>query len=176
MNQTFYSKTATMMSISFLMGISAMVVNADQTVTITNPTAPVTIQPAPNQVVTIQHTDPVKIAPSSSGFSGNTVYVGGTPILRVRFSSAGFTPQERAAQIQQRVNALMDGGPIHPEDIYVQDYDALDSGIYVKGHLLFMADSATARFNQTTAHDLAVNWAANMRRMLPKLTSEQPTQ
>jgi hypothetical protein len=93
--------------------------------------------------------------------------------MRVRFPSAGFTPQERAATIQRRLDKLIDQGPIQADDIYTQDYDATDTGVYVKGHLLFMADSMTAKFNKTSAHELAESWAETMRRLLPSLTKAE---
>ncbi len=113
---------------------------------------------------------PNDISSASSKYSATSVFVGGTSIMRVRFSSGGYTPEQRAAAIQERVNRLLSQGPIHPGDITVRDLSGADSAVYVKDQLLFTADSATARANQTSPHDLAEKWAENMRSVLPSLT------
>lgn len=101
--------------------------------------------------------------------NGNAVFVGGTPIMRVRVGAAGYTPNQRARQIQERVNQLLGTGPILPTDIQVQPLGN-EATVDVKGHLLFTADWATARFNHTTPMALAQGWAAHMRQVLPSLT------
>jgi hypothetical protein len=117
--------------------------------------------------------EPNDISSASSSYSETSVFVGGTSIMRVRFAAGGFTPEERAAEIQHRVNRLLSHGPIVPTDVTVTDFDSADTGVYVKGHLLFMADAATANYNQTSAHDLAESWASTMRRVLPDLTQPE---
>lgn len=101
--------------------------------------------------------------------SGNAVVVGGTPIMRVRVASGGYSPEQRAAQIQQRVNKFLGQGPIRPDDITVQPSGG-EALVLVKGQLLFTADRATARFNQATPVQLANMWADHMRQVLPGLT------
>jgi hypothetical protein len=115
-------------------------------------------------------TEPNDISSASSTYSSTSVFVGGTSIMRVRFGAAGYTPEQRAAHIQARVNKLLGQGPIYPSDITVSDIDANDSAVYVKGQLLFTADQATAQYNTTSAHNLAEQWAATMRQVLPDLT------
>jgi len=90
--------------------------------------------------------------------------------MRVRFGADGFTPEQRATEIQQRVNHVLGEGPIYASDITVTDIDSTDSAVYVKGRLLFTADQATAQYNQMKAHDLAEKWADTMRQVLPDLT------
>jgi len=101
--------------------------------------------------------------------SANEVYVGGTCIMRVQVGSAGFSPAQRAAAIQARVNQMLGGGPIAPADVTVQPLGN-EATVAVKGKLLFTADWTTARFNHSTPTDLANTWADNMRRVLPSLT------
>ncbi len=113
---------------------------------------------------------PNDISSASSKYSSTSVFVGGTPIMRVRFGASGYTPEQRAAAIQDRVNNILSQGAILPADISVQDLDRNDSAVYVKGSLLFTADAATAKYNTTTAHALAVKWANTMRQVLPELT------
>jgi len=102
--------------------------------------------------------------------TSNAVFVGGTPIMRVRVAAAGFTPDQRASEIQQRVNDALSHGPIQPEDITVEP-SGNEAVVLVKGHLLFTADWATARFNNATPMNLADQWADHMRMVLPSLTA-----
>ena len=113
---------------------------------------------------------PNDISSASSKYSSTSVFVGGTPIMRVRFGASGYTPEQRAAVIQDRVNNILSQGAILPADISVQDLDRNDSAVYVKGKLLFTADAGTAKYNTTTAHALAMKWANTMRQVLPELT------
>ena len=101
--------------------------------------------------------------------NSNAVFVGGTPIMRVRVASGGYSPAQRASHIQARVNKFLGQGPIHPEDITVQPAGN-EAVVLVKGQLLFTADWATARFNQATPMQLASMWADHMRQVLPGLT------
>lgn len=101
--------------------------------------------------------------------TSNAVLVGGTPIMRVRVASGGFSPEQRAAQIQERVNRFLGQGPIRPGEITVQPAGN-EAVVQVKGQLLFTADWATARFNHSTPAQLANMWAAHMRDVLPDLT------
>ena len=102
--------------------------------------------------------------------NGNTVIVGGTPIMRVRVAVAGYSPEQRAAQIQERLNQILAHGPIKPTDITVEPLGN-EAVVQVKGKLLFTADWATARFNHATPMNLANQWAQHMRDVLPGLTS-----
>jgi hypothetical protein len=101
--------------------------------------------------------------------NANAVFVGGTPIMRFRVPAGGFTPEQRAAATQERVNNLLGEGPIAPSDITTQMQGA-DAVVLVKGQLLFTADQATAKFNTMTPLQLAGHWADNMRDVLPSLT------
>jgi hypothetical protein len=98
-----------------------------------------------------------------------TVFVGGTELMRVRVAGGGYTPAQRAQQIQERVNTLLGKGTIQPDDITVPPRRG-EAVVLVKGQLLLTADNATARFNQMTPRQLAEHWAARMRAVLPTLT------
>lgn len=106
---------------------------------------------------------------AQSPSNATAVFVGGTPIMRVRVASAGFTPEQRASAIQERLNEILAHGPIHPSDIVAGPLGS-EAVVRVKGQLLFTADSATAKFNQATPMALASQWAQNMRAVLPGLT------
>lgn len=101
--------------------------------------------------------------------SDNAVFVGGTMIMRVRVAGGGYSPEQRAAQIQERVNLMVGRGPIRASDIVVQARGS-EAVVLAKGDLLFTADWATARFNRTTPYLLAEQWAARMQEVLPGLT------
>ena len=105
------------------------------------------------------------VAPDTS----NAVFVGGTPIYRVRVGGGGYTPEQRAVEIQDRVNDCLSIGPIMPEDITVSPVGD-EYAVYVKGRLMLTADMATARYNQSTPYDLANRWAHHLREVLPGLT------
>ena len=48
--------------------------------------------------------------------SDTAVFVGGTPIMRVRVGAAGYSPTQRARQYQLRLNQILAQGPIRPTD------------------------------------------------------------
>jgi len=99
----------------------------------------------------------------------NAVFIGGTPILRVRVGADGYTADQRASAIQERLNLLLGEGPITPDEITTSMVGP-DAVVLVKGQLLFTADTATAHINSTTTMDLANVWADHVRKVLPGLT------
>jgi|GEM_PF-1548500 len=101
--------------------------------------------------------------------NANAVFIGGTPIMRVRVAAAGYSPEQRAAAIQERLNQILAHGPISATDITTSMQGA-EAVVRVKGRLLFTADTATAHYNQATPLVLANQWAAHLRGVLPDLT------
>ena len=101
--------------------------------------------------------------------NANAVFIGGTPIMRVRVAAAGYSTQQRASAIQERLNQILADGPVHPSDITASVQGA-EAVVRVKGRLLFTADMATARYNQATPLELANQWADHLRTVLPDLT------
>ena len=101
--------------------------------------------------------------------NASAVFIGGTPIMRVRVAAAGYSPEQRASAIQERLNRILAHGPIHSSDIIASAQGA-EAVVRVKGRLLFTADMATARYNQATPLELANQWADHMRAVLPRLT------
>lgn len=108
-------------------------------------------------------------AAARAAATSNEVFVGGTVILRVREAAGGFSPEQRAASIQERVNRLLGTGPIQPSDVTVEPMGS-EAVVRVKGQLLFTADQQTAKLNQSTPMELANTWADHMRQVLPSLT------
>jgi len=108
-------------------------------------------------------------ASMAQGTTANEVFVGGTPIMQVRVAGGGFSTEERASEIQLRINEALSHGPVRESDITVEP-SGNEAVVMVKGNLLFTADWATARFNNATPNELANKWADNMRVVLPALT------
>ncbi len=97
------------------------------------------------------------------------VFVGGTPILRVRTSLAGKSPQQRAQEVQLRLNHTLSVGPVKPGDITVGQVQG-DWAVLFKGKRFLTADAQTARLEHSAPEALANRWAARMRQVLPDLT------
>jgi hypothetical protein len=104
--------------------------------------------------------------------NGNAVFVGGTPILRIRVGAGGLSPEQRAEQVQDRLNRLLSTGNISPDDVTVEGFGN-EAVIRVKGQLFLTADWATARYNKTVPMALAEHWAARLRGSLPSLTARK---
>ena len=101
--------------------------------------------------------------------TSNAVFIGGTPIMRVYAASSGYTPHQRAAAVQERLNQVLAEGPIHPTDITVSPMGNA-AAVRVKGHLMFTATPADASRNHVTPMIVASQLAARMRTVLPGLT------
>ena len=116
-------------------------------------------------------------APSSSfaqGFgsvpSARQVIVGGVLFLTVRDAWGGLTPEQRATQVQERINEALSQGPIHVHDITVAKVDG-DWIVELKGKRLYTADYDTAKLDDTAPQALANQWAAFLQSTLPGLTA-----
>ncbi|MBV9851072.1 MAG: hypothetical protein JO250_15485 [Armatimonadetes bacterium] len=116
---------------------------------------------------------PAAATPASSdatpGSTLNEVLVGGTLIHRVRTSWAGHSPRQRADQMQQRLNAALAQGPMHPKDFTVGRVQG-DWCVLFRGQRLVTADPLTAAQDHTSPRVLASRWATRLRRVLPELT------
>ena len=99
----------------------------------------------------------------------NAVFIGGTPIARIRTGVAGYSPVQRAAAMQERLNRILALGPIQSSDITVTGRGS-DAAVRVQGRLLFTETKADGRAAQTTALVLANQLAGRMRAVLPELT------
>jgi preprotein translocase subunit SecG len=108
-------------------------------------------------------------AQASSIPSTRQVIVGGTLFLTVRTSWGGLTPEQRAAQVQERINHALSIGPIHASDIGVAKVDG-DWIVLLQGKRLFTADYAAAKMDQVRPELLAQQWASFLKTTLPGLT------
>ena len=98
----------------------------------------------------------------------NAVFVGGTSIMRVTAASGGYSPQQRATAIQERLNRILALAPLHPSDVTVTK--DMPPTVRVKGHLFFTADQASAQADHVTPVALANQVASRLRTVLPSLT------
>ena len=101
--------------------------------------------------------------------SSNAVFIGGTPIMRVYAAAGGYTPHQRAAAVQERLNQVLAEGPIHPTDITVSAMGNTAT-VRVKNHLMFTANPADASRSHLTPLLVANQLAGRMRTVLPGLT------
>ena len=101
--------------------------------------------------------------------SSNAVFVGGTSIMRVYAASGGYSPHQRAAAVQERLNQILAEGPIHPADITVSARGNT-AAVRVKGRLMFTANPADANYSRVTPLLVADQLAGRMRTVLPGLT------
>lgn len=102
------------------------------------------------------------------------VFVGGTPILRIRTGWVGKSAQQRTQEVQLRLNHALSVGPVKPKDITVGKLQG-DWVVLFKGHRFLTADAQSARLENSDPRDLAEKWAARMRKVLPELTRPHGT-
>jgi hypothetical protein len=98
------------------------------------------------------------------------VVVGGTLFLTLRAAWGGLSPEQRASEIQDRINEALSMGPIHPSDITVGKLDG-DYVVLLKGRRLFTADYDTAKMENVAPQVLANEWAKSLQTTLPSLTA-----
>lgn len=101
--------------------------------------------------------------------TSDLAFVGGTSILRIRTSWAGYDPHRRAMIVQERVNRALSVGPVHPGEITVGRVQG-DWCVLFRGRRFLTADPRTARLDRSNPRALAARWAQRMRRVIPALT------
>lgn len=101
--------------------------------------------------------------------SSNAVFIGGTSIMRVYAAAGGYTPHQRAAAVQERLNQVLAEGPIHPTDITVSAMGNT-AAVRIKGRLMFTANPSDASRSRVTPLLVANQLAGRMRTVLPGLT------
>lgn len=89
-------------------------------------------------------------------------------LLRIRCSASGYSAQERANAIQNRVNDLIIPGGIDLDTVQVRT-TGNTTAIYADGRLLVTVCECDARINHTTVEKLANQWAARFKSIYPKI-------
>lgn len=102
----------------------------------------------------------------------NEVVLGGVLVHTIRTPWVGLSPEQRANQVQERLNMILSRGPVHPKDITVGLMQG-DWCVLYRGQRFLTADTATARQDDSQPEALAQMWAARMRRILPPLTTDK---
>jgi hypothetical protein len=113
--------------------------------------------------------DAARAASANATDTSNLVFIGGIPILRIRTATGGKTPQQRAQEVQLRLNHTLSVGPVMPQDITVGQVQG-DWAVLFKGKRFLTADADTARQDKTPPEALANEWAVRIRQILPDLT------
>ncbi len=89
-------------------------------------------------------------------------------LLRIRCSASGYTAQERASAVQNRVNDLIIPGGIDLKTVQIKTYRNT-TAIYAGGKLLVTVSECDARVNHTTVDKLARRWAARFKAIYPQI-------
>ncbi len=94
------------------------------------------------------------------GGTDGEVVINGDVVLRMRAAAGGYTPEQRADIIRERLRMLVDAG-IEPSGIYagmMRSFPAVMAG----DALIITADADHARMNRSSQAKLAEEWAANI--------------
>ncbi|MDI6828048.1 MAG: hypothetical protein QME62_06150 [Armatimonadota bacterium] len=99
------------------------------------------------------------------------VIIGQEVVLRIRFPAGGYSVEERAEIVTQRINELLGSHPFEASDVKVAVCNK-EYAVFIGGNLIITADKETAKFNKTTPEKLANIWAENLRRVIPKAKAQ----
>jgi len=115
---------------------------------------------------------PSRVATAPNVVPGGTrteIALGGRVILRMR-DAGGFTAEERAAIVRQRLIPILSMPDLQPSAVTVRPGPAgAWATIYVRDHMLVTVTEALARANNTTPVRLARIYADRFRRVLPRV-------
>jgi hypothetical protein len=106
--------------------------------------------------------------------SGEITY-SGKLLFRIRTGAGGYTPEQRAEQVKERLVPILSLAELRAEDIrVVQTAPKQDASLYVRDHLLITVDRnmALANGNGDPA-DLARVWAERVRQILPQVVTTE---
>jgi hypothetical protein len=93
------------------------------------------------------------------------VTLGDVTVLQFRVGSGGFTPEQRASKLQDRVVEILSRPDLGPKDVRVTPGKGGRSATITVGPLLFVTvTEADARATRSTPEKLAATWAANFRK------------
>ncbi|MCE5198976.1 MAG: hypothetical protein ABFD54_18245 [Armatimonadota bacterium] len=101
------------------------------------------------------------------------VMMGNYLFLRIRCASSGFTAQQRADAIQQRVNDLLFPGGVGLDTVVVQT-TGNTTAVYAGGKVLVTVADCDAQINSTTKQALADTWAQRFRTIYPLVLPRAP--
>lgn len=116
-------------------------------------------------------------AQAQSRQQGATVTYSGQTLMRIRTGAGGYTAEQRAEQVRDRLPSILSLENLTPDDVTVkQSRPYQDASIYVRDRLLITVDRTLARANSNNdPGDLAKAWAEHLRGILPGVAvSNQP--
>jgi hypothetical protein len=101
--------------------------------------------------------------------------IGYQVVLRIRSAAGGMSIQERVDLVTTRLNRRLGSRDFDPKLITVRKYGG-EYAVMHKDSLIVTADSKTAAYNKTSSEELAKQWAANLKRVIPlaKARTEGP--
>jgi len=99
------------------------------------------------------------------------VIIGQEVVLRVRFAAGGYSVEQRADIVTQRINRLLGSRVFDPSDVTVAVRNK-EYVVLMGDTLIITVDKETAAFNKTTPEKLANIWADNLRRVIPKAKAQ----
>jgi hypothetical protein len=90
--------------------------------------------------------------------------LGGITVLQFRVASGGFTPEQRASKLQDRVVDILSHPELQPKDVHEVPGKGGHSATVMVGPLLLVTvTQADAQATQSTPEKLAMTWAENFR-------------
>jgi len=106
---------------------------------------------------------------------GNTVTYSGQILMRIRTGAGGYTAEQRAEAVKERLGPILSLENLKPEEVTVrQERAKQDASIYVRDRLLITVDRTLARANGNgDPGALARAWADRLRGILPGVSVKQ---
>lgn len=112
---------------------------------------------------------------SSYELDRQTITYSGQILFRIRTGVAGYTAEQRADAVRERLGPILALRNLVPKNVTVQqDHPYGDANIYVRDRLLITVDKTLAQANgNNDPGDLARQWADRMRSILPTVSVKQ---
>lgn len=112
---------------------------------------------------------------SSYEMERQTITYSGQILFRIRTGVAGYTAEQRADAVRERLGPILAMHNLVPKNVTVQQEKPYgDANIYVRDRLLITVDKSLAQANgNNDPGDLARQWADRMRSILPTVSVKQ---
>lgn len=99
------------------------------------------------------------------------ISVSGEPLFRIRAGAGGYTAEQRADQVRERLIPILSLPALMADDVVIrQSRPGQDAAIYVRGLLLVTVDRTLASANRSKPFALASHWAERLRDVLPRVS------
>jgi len=104
------------------------------------------------------------------------IALGGEVVMRLRGTLGGYTAQQRAGEVTQRLTPILSLPDLQSDDVQVRQLPGTsDAAIYVRDRLLVTLGGMDGRVNNTTPYLLAQRYAQTLRRVLPEVAPQMNT-